>query len=387
MIKTLYGLDKKDGIKVWTIETNDQGLLTIVHGKVGGKSQTKSEHVLQKNIGKANETSLGEQAENEALGRIKKQLDKGYREDVNDLESIPVLPMLASDYNKVGHRISFPCLGSDKLDGVRCMAKMVDGTLSIESRTGQPYYLPHIEAELYLFMKDGEILDGEVYLHGYQLQEITSAVKRTDTQSEVDKAQRAYDKTPTRENNSELEEARVIHYIRPELEFIVFDYADNTLEFSDRVGMVKELGEFLMPESKIKALNYYTVEDDNQLRNTIHPEAIARGYEGVMLRNLTGVYESGKRSGDLQKFKTFMDSEFEVVDVVPDKDGGAIFVVQNTFADNTFNVVGGSHAQRKAWIENKEDLIGKLITVKYQTLYKDTLKPQFPTFVAFRDYE
>lgn len=99
---------------------------------------------------------------------------------------------------------------------------------------------------------------------------------------------------------------------------------------------------------------------------------------------MLGQYESGKRSADLQKLKSFLDSEFKIVDIIPDKDGGAIFVVQNTFADNRFNVVGGSHEQRKQWIAEKESLIGELITVKYQALFKDTNIPQFPTFVSFR---
>ena len=91
-----------------------------------------------------------------------------------------------------------------------------------------------------------------------------------------------------------------------------------------------------------------------------------------MIRSHDGKYESGKRSSGLQEYKSFSDSEFQIIDVLPDKDGGAIFCVQNRFSNNTFNVVGGSHEERKLWFINRELLINKWITVKYQTLYKDT---------------
>lgn len=39
------------------------------------------------------------------------------------------------------------------------------------------------------------------------------------------------------------------------------------------------------------------------------------------------------------------------------------------------------------FLANKQLYIGKLITVQYQSRYKDTLLPQFPTGKAIRDYE
>lgn len=39
---TLYGKDKNNGLKQWTIWT-DSNKLFIKHGKVGGKLQTKEE--------------------------------------------------------------------------------------------------------------------------------------------------------------------------------------------------------------------------------------------------------------------------------------------------------------------------------------------------------
>lgn len=401
MIKTLFGLDKKGGFKVWTIETDEQGLLTIRHGKEGGKMQVKSEVVKVKNVGRANQTTLGQQAENEALGRIKKQEDKGYRENKENLGALPVLPMLAGDYNKIGHRIwekGQGVWGSDKLDGVRCMAKKQDGVVVLESRTGQPYSLPHVIEELQRTMREGEVLDGELYLHGYALQDITSAVKRTDTQAKIDEEHLKLQKMGTvvvgyegkawLDQKAALDEAEMIHELRQKLQFIIFDTVTED-EFKFRlVALDKVATRFADVGSQyVSVIEYYIVVDDDHLRNVLHPDAVRRGFEGVMLRCAMGMYESGKRSAYLQKYKTFLDSEFRVIGTTLDKEGLIVFVCANDVNDEDFTVILGSKEQKMTWALTPDAFTDKMLTVKYQTRYKGTLLPQFPTGVAFRDYE
>lgn len=386
LTKTLFGKDKRGGYKVWTISTDPQGLLTIEHGREGGKLQVKNEQVKVKNVGKANETSLEVQAENEALGRIKKQCDKGYRENKEDLEDLPVLAMLAGDYNKIGHRIKFPCYGNEKLDGVRCMAKKKDGVVTLESRTGQPYILDHVVEQLTQLMEDGDIFDGEIYLHGYELQDIVSAVKRTDPVGELAKAQRKLAKaTPEQLADVEAEyaEAVLVMHLRPKLEFHIFDIVSDKM-FVYRLADIGTLSASNQHEH-IRVMSYFVVESDEHLRNVLHPKFVARGYEGVMLRNVDGLYESGKRSADLLKFKTFLDSEFVIKSVVEDKQGNAVFVLYNDLNSLTFQCVMGSMDERKRYIADRHSLIGKSMTVQYQSRYKDTLLPQFPTGKAIRD--
>ena len=393
---TLYGLNKAGGFKIWTIETDEQGLITIQHGKEGGKLQTKSELVKGKNIGRANETTPAEQAESEAKGTIKVQRDKGYRDNKLELSDIPVIAMLAVDYHKQGHRLEFPCFGSVKFDGVRALAKKKNGVVTLESRTGQLYDLPILSEQLSALMDDDDTLDGEVYLHGYDLQDIVSAVKRTDTQKALDKAQAKVDKFDTvvsteewdkwQAVDAELQEAKLIHEIRPLLQYHVFDIVELDVPFETRLEW---LGEYMVRFSDnplIKEVEYTEIKDKEELVQA-HADAVAAAFEGLMLRNRKGLYQSGKRSADLQKYKAFLDSEFTILDVIEDKEGLAVFVVQNTFNSNTFNVIMGSKEQKARYLEEKEQLIGKPLTVQYQTLYKGTKKPQFPTGVVIRDYE
>jgi DNA ligase-1 len=388
--KTLYGLEKDGTIKVWTIETTDwvdgASSYTVTHGQENGKMQIKNTIVTE---GKQKRT-VSEQAISEAQGKIKKQIDKGYRETKEELKELPLLAMLAGDYHKIGHRIDW-ANGvdlSDKLDGVRCVAKCPSiGVITLESRTGQPYILPHITRELMWYMNPGDVLDGEIYLHGYALQEITSAVKRTDPDKEVEKTYKAYNKNPSDETYAEHEEACLIQELRPKLEFIIFDIPSSKAWFE----RLEELQQFTADrlfghQDKVFALNYYRVFSEGQMK-AVHKRCVAHGFEGVMMRNRYGLYESGKRSADLQKYKEFMDAEFEILDVVADKDGLGVFVVKNIYADNTFTVTLGSHVERAYQLAHKEEFIGKPLTVKFQSLYKGTLIPQFPCGLIIRDYE
>lgn len=397
MIKTLYGLDKKGGFKIWTIEAkyglNGDAYLVINHGKEGGKQTEKTDYF---GSGKQGRNAF-EQAVFEAKARIKKQEDKNYRENKDDLQEIDILAMLAADYRKQGHRIEYPCYGSVKYDGVRALAKKRDGVVTIESRTSQAYDLPHLQAVLTIHMQDGDIWDGEIYKHGYELQDIVSAVKRTDTQKEVDKAKKKHTKSYTaaglQQNGPEYEgqceqeyiEAVRIHELRPQLEFHIFDVVSDKT-FKERVEDLDELCGTTVVSPHIQITEYLYIASEEDMKSK-HKVAVEQGYEGIMLRNFKGLYESGKRSADLQKYKEFLDSEFLILDIIPDKQGNGIFIVQNDLNEHAFQVVMGDlHARAKALCE-KDKFIDKLLTVKYQTRYKGTLLPQFPCGVAIRDYE
>jgi DNA ligase 1 len=399
MIKTLYGKDKKGKYKFWQIsvsETHGVVELLILHGQEGGELTPKRENIPKGKQGR----TLFEQGVSEAEGRIKKQIDKGYRENKDELDDLPLLAMLAGDYNKIGHRVEYS-LGvdlSDKLDGVRCLAKCPElGIVTLESRTGQPYELPHIRDELALLMVPGEVRDGEFYLHGQALQDITSAVKRTNTQEAIDKAKRKLEKASKMETDSkvstddwytfnmeaeaELKEAELIHSIRPQLQFIVFDIP-SVKPWHERLEDLKASS--TLQQGFVRVLQYTRVYSEEAMK-LAHKDAVARGFEGIMLRNRNGLYESGKRSADLQKYKEFIDSEFLILDIIPDKEDGSIFVLQNDITGDIFTCVMGTMLERAKYLLHKVDYVGKMLTVKYQSRYKKTLLPQFPTGVVFRE--
>lgn len=352
MNKTLYGLDKNSGHKIWNISVAGDEII-ITHGKKGGKLQTKTEKVKGKNIGRSNETTPKEQALLEAESRFKKQLDRGYRENIEELEELPLSAMLAVDYHKQGHRIVYPCIVQPKLDGCRCLAIRHEDRVELRSRGSKEYTVAHIQEELMKVMKVGEVWDGEIYKHGLPLEHIMSAVKKPN------------------ENT-------------PSLGYVLFDVVtDDTYEL--RVIELQRLRRNVLdPYGCVTVLEFAVVDNEYHMKE-LHDKYVAEGFEGIMIKNYKGVYESGKRSADLQKLKMFFDEEFEIAAIHEDRNGNAVFEVFDPLANATFTVCYGSFDERKYQLEHPEEFIGEWLTVQYQTRYADTQLPQFPTGKLIRE--
>jgi DNA ligase-1 len=404
--KQMFGLNKDKSYKVWGVtakqyichvEQVERNVLAIKHGKENGKLTEKLEFFTEGKQGR----SAYQQAVFEAESRIKIQLDKGYRFSKEELDELPILAMLAKDHTKAGKDsdIENGVFTSDKLDGIRLMAvcKLVGDVkeVSLQSRTGQAISIPHIEAQLLEVMNPGEVFDGEAFLYGPVLQDINSAVQRTDPQAKIKEAEKklavainkglaASDPQKYLGLVGELNNAHAIADLRSKLEFHVFDVAQLEVPFDERLSTLKEIGQRFEGYPSLVEVKYrtaYSVEDlTSQLK-----DCISRGYEGIMYRLPGGLYESGKRSSGLFKYKLMFDSEFQILDVVKDKQGNAVFVLQNDLAPNTFSCVMGDMQFRKEALENKGDYIGKWMTVSYQARYKDSLICQFPAGKVIRE--
>lgn len=349
----LFGYDKNKRVKTWQTWTQGDQLF-IEHGKLGGKMQVKQETVEPTNVGRANYRDGAAQAIFEAESRYKKQLDKNYRPTIEELEAgdVELLPLLAVDYKKQGHRIKFPCYGSPKLDGVRCLAIMKDGVVTLRSRGGKDYHVEHIQHALNDVMQDGEIWDGELYIHGLYLEEIVSAVKKPNGNT-------------------------------PHLKYYVFDIPSDK-PYSERSEDIKNIENQVSPLKHIEFLADFRILNEQHLKSW-HDSCVRDGYEGLMIRNVDGKYEWGKRSADLQKFKEMIDEEFECVGIEEDRNGNAVLVLYDETAEATFTCCFGDFEERKRQLSHPNDYIGRYLTVAYQARYKDSKLAQFPVGKAWRD--
>lgn len=410
MNRTFYGKDKKGGYKVWKIEVRDNDIgvvgdwqieayICVTHGQEGGEMQQKIDTIHKGKQGRG----PYDQALLEANAKIKKKMQKdGYRETKAELEDLPLRAMLAENAHHKGHLIRYEegVDLSDKLDGLRLLAKRTEDDVELESRGGEHYDVPHIKAELMKVMKPGDVLDGEIYLHGQLLQDITSAAKRTDTQGKIDEVRKMIEKkgeyyrrppkkgiqSPTLQE--ELEQNILIHEIRPQLQYVMFDKPSDKI-WRERLADLQEYAKLFNGSEFIKLLTYTRVYSEDEMK-ALHADAVIRGFEGEMVRNPDGLYESGKRSNDLQKYKHMVDDEIEdteflIVGMKADKQGNGIYVCKNNVNDLTFTVVMGSMADRLEALENADKIVGAAyLTVAFQTRYKNTLLPQFPTGKGIR---
>jgi len=371
----LYGYSSDKKIKHWKIKaTCEDGaaLLHTAHGFMNGAVQETSKEIKGKNIGKANETSPFSQACKEAKSAWKKKLDSNYRESIEELEDLPLLPMLAHPYEKRKHDIRWPCFVQPKLNGVRCLAtKKSNDVIIYISRTGKVWEtLDYMTPYLLPLMEIGETLDGEIFNPDLTFQEITKRVKRVKT---------------SRFNIS-----------HDPLEYHIFDIVNEHRTFEDRFGSfvlryTVYCKDSMVATDKVNPIVIVpTVEvgDEDQMLK-LHKNWTRDGYEGTILRNHKGMYVTDNRSKNLQKHKDFMDEEFKVVgghEGIGHDKGTVIFTCVTKDGQN-FNVrPKGTRADRANWWNNLDRFVGSLLTVKFQN-YSDDGIPIFPVGLGLRNYE
>jgi DNA ligase 1 len=384
---TLYKRTSTGKVQTWTIEVKQipydaydvnksddyQWPVQIIttYGLLDGKQQKAVETISQgKNVGKSNETTPLEQAKLEAQSQWEKKSKKSYVQTLEDAEAGVVDtnfitggidPMLAHKYEEQGHKIVWPAFVQPKLDGHRCIAIIQDGKATLWSRTRKPILsLPHIQKQLedaFGAFHSPVILDGELYNHDYRdkFEQLTSKIRQSTPQPGAEVVQYwVYDIVEER-----TQDQRVTG-----LEILSASFGPNIV---------------LVPSTE--------VEDEEEMIR-IFGVYIKSGFEGLMVRNSAGTYKN-KRSYDLQKVKTFQDSEFEVVGIEQGKGkmaGLAMFVCNSGNANgDTFRVkMKGALESLRDYYENPEPWIGKQLTVKYQGLSADGI-PRFPVAERFRE--
>lgn len=354
---TLYQIQ---GNRVWYLRVTQDNVIERKYGVFGGVLTTSTKTITTgKNIGKRNQTSPFEQACSEAKSLFKKQIDSGYSEirDTRHTMTFPS-PMLAHGYDKHSHKIQFPAFVQPKLDGVRMLCGYHDHKIVCISRTGKPFpssALDPIIMEAQKILIPGMWLDGELYSQSITFEEIVSACRKETSDINI--------------------------------EFHVYDllYTDTAAwSFEDRHKKIQEL----IPQqfNKIKRVDTYTVDNHDQVCE--YHDVFVKHYEGIMIRNKNSPYKQ-TRSYDLQKFKNFQDNEFVIVDIKEaiGNDTGTAIIQCKTEQGNSFWVrPRGTREYRAEMLRQKDLLMYKLMTVRYQNL-TDKGIPRFPVGIVVRDYE
>lgn len=359
-LDTLYGVDKKGGVKQWSV-WSDNGVVYVEHGKYGGKLQVKETVCEAKNVGRSNETTPEQQAESEAQSKWEKQYKKYYRRDIEEARALTTEGvMLAQDYTKKPHYLEDNFDASPKLDGLRvksvydqdkadCVA--LDGAVWL-SRGGETYPVPiHLNESLKLLHERTGLpmLDGEAYIHGIKLQKIQSCVKKPND-------------------------------LTPRVTFQIFDVPMLGKTWRERLEVlmtvVKPVIEELGIQEFIDIVPYVPCKKEEL--DDLLKEYLKGGFEGVMMRNLLGEYEfQNKRSNDLLKYKIMKDSECKVIDCTEDKNGEGVLLCE--WKGVKFELkMKGSHESRL--FEKQKHLIGEWVNFKYQ----DTTEDGIPTFAVGR---
>lgn len=347
----------------WTVEIKDFCFRTI-SGIVNGGLVTSEWTICEgKNIGRSSETSPSEQAGREAQALWQKQYDKGYRENVEEVDDLPYFkPMLAKHWVDYKHRVKFPIYGQRKLDGMRNLCHKD----IMQSRNGKTIVsAPHILKALQPLFADfpSLVFDGELYTDKLKsdFNKIISLAKKTK---------------PTAEDLRESEK---------HLQYHIYDLPSCNEVFSIRSATLKKLLSKINHPS-IVFVETILIKDEAQL-DSLYEQWLDEGNEGQMIR-IDAKYVS-KRTDVLLKRKEHQDKELIILDIVEgigNRSGMAGFAKFNLNGKNFKANVMGNAEYSKDLLQNRNKYIGQKATVRYTGLTPD-LVPRFPRMKCLRDYE
>lgn len=198
-------------------------------------------------------------------------------------------------------------------------------------------------------------LDGEIYFHGLNLDEISGACRK-----------------------KEYSEKR-----HGSLQFWIFDIVAEGLTFEQRLKILQEI----KPKTdKVVIVEHVKIEKgDIDTIMELHDKWVAEGYEGGIWRDATAEYKIGGRDNRMLKIKLMQDAEFKITGcseglrpedmvftLVTDK--GVEFEAKPT----------GTVEKRLEYLANIKNLIGKMATIKFFH-FSPKGAPNLPIFKCVRE--
>jgi len=373
--KTLYKLNG-NGTKIqqWRIyidERDNEIYIMKEYGQIDGKLQLREKKISKAKSKKTIKKQAIFQAQRDWLDQVIKKQYSVKMPKIQDSKKQKIVkiftPMLAQTY-KEAKGFETPCLVQPKLDGVR--AYFYQG--KFRSRNHKEYYnMNHLIKNL-LKIKINVIFDGELYNHDMTFQELMKYVKLKEIKEIKD------------------DKENMIPEIKKYVKYHIFDcyFPDNPeMSFKDRYAYLQSFQKELT-KATVTAIKIVDVEEISEISEleAMHDEYASQGYEGIMLRTPESPYEF-KRSKFLQKYKKFIDDEFEIIGFdkeVQDKISLVIWKCK-TKEGLEFNCrPKGTHEERAELYKNAKNYIGKNLTVVFQE-YTDEGKPRFPVGKGFRE--
>lgn len=362
----------------------------------GGKVTIQPEIWIYK--GKVKRT-VSEQARLEYNSHLKKYTDKGYKLlpssiKINNAIAVEAFVeehlgngvtdsngfkkhMLAKQADKVATSVFDKIkywYGSRKIDGVRCSFYWKDGEVRTASRGGGDYdastsFMRHNPKLIQFFEEHPDIvLDGELYKHGKSLQQISGAARLEKDTAGMDW-----------------------------LEYYIYDVMDSTKTFEERLDILHDITDELNlgfnperewddGELKFQIVPQETVVGWANIQK-LHDKYVGEGFEGIVIRDPSKVYNFGGRTNAMIKVKMYKDAEFEIVGYSEGLRPEDMVFVCKTKEGKEFEAKPmGPRELKWEYLDRMDEIIGKMATVKYFYL-SDEGCPLQPVLKCIRDYE
>lgn len=279
-----------------------------------------------------------------------KLLREGYSESPD--ADPPGDPMLAHQFREHGYRLPKNCYFQPKLDGFRCVATR--NTMFTRKKVAINS-MPHIQHHLTKLPPE-ITLDGELYLEGKSLQQISALVR---PELPVDGSD--------------------------QIEYHIFDLQNND-KFEERHKLLSLIHSnyFNFPECPIKLVP--THKNQTMAANAELRRHLKAGYEGIIIRSPFGVYETDTRSYNIQKYKPLYRAWFNIDHITAADKGrekGLAIVVCRTFPKDgfqptTFRARLAMDATMRAYIfDNRSKCVPGAALIEFSD-FTDKMVPSHP---------
>lgn len=380
-IEALYRRNNYGQPCVWCAIPISLNRYTIYHGILGKTISTI-------------EISTHRKAIDEITSKYKAKHKEGYKylNEIKDNVSLPVeemllsyletylpinrtsadgneLAMLAKTFDNENNKLfkKVPVYyGQWKINGLRCFvsAYKEEGLfgairLKFQSREGViwnslnvlEHYLLSVIPDYFLnkMVEEHYILDGELYLPGYDINEINHFVKTAGCTQNKQLQFWCYDLAI--EDTTANERKNLLFN----------NFANRRAKFLNKEEHLNNREKFLILPSYSIATEAEAVKyRDNFIDN---------GFEGLIMRNPDEEYQFGKRNSAMIKFKKATDGKFQIVDIKPEgvkRPDIPLIVCKNDINDAEFECrVGGTFDYQRSVLKEKEKYIGKYMNIEY----------------------
>jgi DNA ligase-1 len=279
--------------------------------------------------------------------------------------------LAASEIPDVYTQVTYPKLLQPKLDGIACLA--VNGVAM--SRTMKP--IPNKFIQAYFAEHKLHGLHGELMIEG-DFNDVQSGVMREAGE--------------------------------PDFYYVVYDLWNTNADYRRRYCELQTWSK-IDSYNRLELIKSEVVETPQEVADKLE-FLVEQGYEGAMLRDPDSLYKQGRhtlKSQALMKLKRFFDDEAVIIGfeekmtnnnaketnelgytkrsskkegMIPANTLGALIV---KWKDVEFKIGSGyNDIQRQEIWDNRENLLGKLVTFKYQELTKYGV-PRFPVWKCLRE--
>lgn len=297
--------------------------------------------------------------------------------------AVPIFScQLAHDSANHESKVSGQKLIEVKLDGVRVLTVVYpDGRVDQFSRNGKELVnFPHIKEQIATAFKDEEepmVLDGEIMSSSFQ--DLMKQVHRKDNVEAGDAILNLFD-------------------IIPLADFEKGFWNCSQTERSKKVTNWVHDRQHLMPNVSVlgQELVDLNTQEGQELFKKINSQAIAGGYEGIMIKDPDAPYEC-KRSHAWLKLKPFIEVSLEVTHVEEGtgKNIGRLGAFICSGMDDgktiTVNVGSGfSDDQRINFWNNRHQLLNQVVEVRADAVTQNqdgSYSLRFPRFLRFRGFD